>query len=237
MEEIKPKKKTKRKTRKQKEMEYAIKYKDIPLDYTERLNWLYDEYNINENKEIEIMSKRNEMINTLYYKSFKIVLYEEPEGSVRPKFRSVKSAGKSPFVHVYVLGAKEDSKFMRRVVGEELEEIDNLIYTPCVIEYNTYFKTPNTFNTTDTFLAEIGLIRPITKPDWDNMGKKYSDMMNGNLWLDDAFITSATVNKFYSKLPRIEITIRFLNKLYNKYQYNTVSKRKDVNFDIDYFDY
>ena len=38
----------KRKTRKVKAEEYEKKYSHIPIDYKERLNWLYDTLKINE---------------------------------------------------------------------------------------------------------------------------------------------------------------------------------------------
>ena len=44
----------------------------------------------------------------------------------------------------------------------------------------------------------------------DNIGKKYSDMFNSNIWLDDKLVISGTVNKFLSELPRVEIYVRYL---------------------------
>ena len=111
------------------------------------------------------------------------------------------------------------------LVNEEILQLNEFIYTPCIVEYNVYCKTPSAFNVTDIFLAEMGLIRPITKPDWDNIGKKYSDMYNSNIWLDDTLVVSGTVNKYYSILPRVEINLRYLNMLYNKYQYNSMNKK------------
>ena len=123
--------------------------------------------------------------------------------------------------------------YMKRLLNEDLIQLQELIWTPCIVEYNIFQKTPSVFNTTDTFLSEIGLIRPITKPDWDNIGKKYSDMFNHNVWLDDTLVISGTLNKYYSILPRVEIKLRYLNTLYNKYQYNTISKRTEQ--EISYF--
>ena len=46
----------KRKTRKFKQDEYERKYSDIPLDYYERLSWLYDELNITPRDEQDIIN-------------------------------------------------------------------------------------------------------------------------------------------------------------------------------------
>ena len=83
-------------------------------------------------------------------------------------------------------------------------------------------------------LAEMGMIRPLSKPDFDNVEKKYSDMYNGNIWIDDSIVISSSFNKYYSELPRIEITLRYMNMLYNKYQYKSISKRLGQN-DIKFF--
>ena len=78
------------------------------------------------------------------------------------------------------------------------------------------------------------MIRPLSKPDFDNVEKKYSDMYNGNIWIDDSIVISSSFNKYYSELPRIEITLRYMNMLYNKYQYKSISKRLGQN-DIKFF--
>jgi Holliday junction resolvase RusA-like endonuclease len=53
-------------------------------------------------------------------------------------------------------------------------------------------------------LAEAGEIRPITRPDCDNMAKSV-DALNGIVWHDDAQVVSLTVDKFYSVRPRLEL--------------------------------
>lgn len=235
----------KRKNRKEKQLQYEEKYQEIPLDYLERLAWMCDKYKLSEKKMDEIIQTRDEMMQSLIYKNIKIVLYEEPEGTPRSRFRIINrnnlinaAMTNGQFVHVYSLNAKEDSVFMKRILDEgELMEIEYLLHTPCIINYNSYLKTPGYYDTTHTFLAEIGIDRPLTKPDWDNIGKKYCDMSNGNIWLDDILVISGTVDKFYSILPRIEINISFLNMVYNKYQYKSITGRKDYDesFNLKYF--
>lgn len=239
----------KNKSRKQKQFEYEERYGEIPIDYNERLNWMYEKYKLSDKKAKDILDKRMMMLNSLYYNDINLVLFEVPEGTPRPRFRIInrnnfaQAAISSPnFVHVYSPNAKEDKLFMKRLVEYELQDLDklngSLISTPILLEYYTYYQTPNAFNIEDKFLAEIGLVRPLAKPDWDNYGKKYSDMTNENIWLDDSFVIEGTVKKFFSILPRIEIKIKYLNLLYNKYQYNNITKRKDFishNCNVDYF--
>ena len=233
------------KNRKQKFLEYEEKYHHIPKTNKERLSWLYDELKLSIDDGIDIINKRDSMLNSLSYRNeIKIVLYEEPEGSPRPRFRLVNrynfsnlALENSNFVHVYSITGKEDNVYMKRLLNtQEFSDIQGLIYTPCDIEYCVYLKTPTAFNRIDTYLAELGLIRPITKPDWDNIGKKYSDMYNGNVWLDDTLVIDATVRKYYSVLPRVEITLKYLNMLYNKYQFNSIKNKPELqDMQLKYF--
>ena len=103
-----------------------------------------------------------------------------------------------------------------------------------MVDYAAFIKTPRSFNAKDTYLAELGCIRPICKPDFDNLEKKYSDMYNANIWIDDSLVIKAVVNKKYSILPRVEIRLRYLNMLYNRYQYKSMIDRAGK--EVDYFE-
>lgn len=235
----------KRKTRKQKYKEYIEKFGAIPVDFKERLEWLYDKLKITEIQGFEILHKRDMMIQSLEYYNTNIILYEIPEGSPRPRMRIVNRSNLSNmalsnpnFIHVYSLTGKEDNDYMRRLMTQEdFNALDQMICTPCNIDISTFHKTPSYYNKEDTILAEIGIIRPPFKPDWDNLEKKYSDMFNANVWLDDAFVIDGSIHKYYSVLPRIEIHLQYLNMVYNKYQYNSIISRKDYNpsYNLQYF--
>lgn len=235
----------KRKTRKQKHDEYEAKFGNIPIDYTERLGWLYDTLHITEQQAYEILNKRNRMMCDLHYTDTNIILFEVPEGSPRPRFRVVNRSNLSSmaqsnpnFIHVYSPVGKEDNVFMKRLMSQEdFDALDSMICTPCIIDIYTFLKTPSCYNKEDTVLAEIGLHRPISKPDWDNLGKKYSDMFNANVWLDDVLVVDGSIHRYYSVLPRIEIRLRYLNMVYNKHQYNSVVNRVDYKeeYNLQYY--
>ena len=206
---------------------------------------MYDLYHLNDSKCNEIIEKKRNMEFFMRYEQFTIVLYEEPEGAKRPRFRIINkknymdmAISNPEFVHVYSPNAAEDSRYMKRLIDDELISLHRFVQTQCIIEFNAYFKTPSYLNTVDKFICEIGLHRDILKPDWDNIGKKYSDIYNHNIWLDDNLVVGGTVNKFYSILPRVEINLKYLNCVTNKYQYNNIINRKDYNEDypINYLD-
>ena len=235
----------KHKTRNQKHDEYVSKYGNIPIDYRERLDWLYDNLKITESQSFEILNTRNMMIDSLYFFDTKIILFEVPEGTPRPRARlitrsNISSAAKENpnFIHIYSITGKEDNIFMKRLMSQEdFDAIDRMICTPCIVDIYAYLKTPSYFNKTDIILSETGLIRPVAKPDWDNIGKKYSDMFNANMWLDDTLVVDGSVHKYYSVLPRIEIQLRYLNMVYNKNQYRNIVEQKGYNeeYNLKYF--
>ena len=219
-------------TRKQKQEEYQKKYGHIPIDYRERLEWMVDTYNISPSKMDEILDKRQAVLSNIFYYDYNIIeLLEEPEGASRPRVRVLRSnynrlAMSNQLIHVYVPGASEDHRYMRKLVETELIQLDGLITTPCNIEYNVYLKTPSNTNIVDKFMCEIGLFRPpYSKPDWDNIAKKYCDMFNYNIWMDDSLVIDGSVHKYYSILPRVEIKLRYLNCVYTKNFFNAMISR------------
>lgn len=52
-----------------------------------------------------------------------------------------------------------------------------------------------------------GEIRPTVKPDFDNVSKIICDSLNGIAYNDDSQIVDATIKKFYSETPRVEVKI------------------------------
>lgn len=232
------------KKRDEKYEEYQAKFSHIPIDYNERLGFLYDKLNLSDRLSREILEKRDRMLTGIYFKQYQIVLFEEPEGSPRPRFRLInrKNAANMAlaaqnFVHVYSPTGHSDSVFMKRLISEqEVVEYESLICTPCDITINTYHKTPVNLNKVDTFLAELGMHRPLSKPDWDNIEKKYSDMFNANVWLDDTLVVDGAIHKYYSILPRVEIFLNYMNCVYTKQQYDRIINRVDFPKDavIDY---
>jgi Holliday junction resolvase RusA-like endonuclease len=55
-------------------------------------------------------------------------------------------------------------------------------------------------------------IRPTKMPDWDNIGKIVTDALNGLAYEDDKQIVEATVKKYYSEEPRVEVVIQEIDK-------------------------
>jgi len=223
---------------------YDEKYGHIPKDYIQRLEYLYDTLNIDDNKSDEILRARQAFINSTYYQTLKIILYEIPEYTPRPRARIIHKngiinavTGGNDFIQVYSITGRQNREYMKMFTRENINELQQLLCTPCDIEYKTYFPTPSYYNKTQVFLAEIGLDRPINKPDFDNIEKSYADSFTGNIWIDDIVVIDATIRKYYSILPRVEIDLKYSNQLFNAHQYKAMLKRKDFTDDmnVNYF--
>lgn len=232
------------KNRKEKMLEYQNKYGNIPKDYIERLEYLYNKLNIDDKKSEEILQARMNYINSTYYKTIRMILYEIPEYTPRPRARIINKSGiinavtgNNSFIQIYSITGKQNKEFMKMYTKQNLYELDQLLCTPCDIEYNTYFPTPSYYNKIQIFLAEIGIDRPINKPDFDNIEKSYSDAFTGNVWIDDIVVVDASFHKYYSILPRVEINLKYSNQLYNNHQYKAMIKRKDFTdkMSVNYF--
>ena len=204
------------------QQQYLKEYNEIPKDDQERLRYLMNNLNISDKQEDELWEIGNQMDDNMLYESYTIILYEEPIGKPRPRFKRTKGKNQVYSGNEYY----RKKAFKEILTQEELDHFkQHLIATPCKIDYDIYLKTPNSFNKLETLLAEIGNIRPLNKPDWDNLGKEYSDLFNELVWIDDVVVISATVNKFYSILPRIEINFYVANALFNKYQFDSMKKK------------
>ena len=231
------------KSRKEKMIEYERKYGHIPKDYIERLNWMYDTLKIDDVKSEEILQARANYINSTYFETIRMIMYEIPEYTPRPRARLINrsgilnAVGTNSFIQVYSITGRANKEYMAIFKKENLSHLEQLLYTPCDIEYRAYFPTPSYYNKTQIFLAEIGLDRPLIKPDFDNIEKSYSDAFSGNIWIDDIVVVDATLRKYYSILPRVEIDLKYSNQLCNIHQYKSMIKRKDYTPDmkINYF--
>ena len=182
------------------------KYKDeffyIPDDEYERIT-NYLKYNNLNKKEIKRLKNRMKEISEIKMNYLKIILNIIPEPTPRPRL--------SQSGIFYVKNSRANNEFVRKMVHND-EELYHFITTPCEFIVHSYFPIPKSFNKVDTILAELGLIDRITIPDWDNLGKTYSDMVQKWILSNDSLIIHGESYKHYSLKPRVEITIAYKEK-------------------------
>ena len=76
-------------------------------------------------------------------------------------------------------------------------------------------------------------LNPVDKPDYDNIGKCYTDIFTGILTADDDIFWHGEIYKWYSLLPRVDITIRYLTKHESDYIYKKLKNRKSIKAGIE----
>lgn len=197
-------------------IEYDKKYGEISKDNVERFLELLNDKNI-KTKDIKAIKDKIEAIKSITCSRLDFILYMEPEASPRPRL------GK--FGSFYVKGARNNNDFFSELT-ELLEGKFEKIVTANRMIMDMYLPIPEGMNRTDALLAELKLIRPLSRPDWDNFGKTYSDMIQKHLLLEDCLVVDGEVRKFYSLKPRIEFSIIYQDKFDSKYNKKKVESWK-----------
>ena len=203
-----------------KEQKYNRKYGEISNDSKQRFLDMLDDKNISKKDLDKLQARAATIMGEMKYSCLDFILYMEPEASPRPRI--------GRFGSFYVSGARHNSEFFEKAMQLIDEKIEK-IATACKLDMDIYVPIPNDMNKTDAVLAEIKMIRPLTRPDWDNFGKTYSDMVQKHLLLEDSLVVDGRVRKFYSLKPRIEL--RFTYQEFYDSDYNRKKAQKWNVFD------
>lgn len=134
--------------------------------------------------------------------TYKIVIPGKPVGKQRPK-ATIRGH------HACVYTPKETKLYERYVVAMFLQAYP--CARPLEGEVRGYIKAfyPIPLSTSKKRKQAMldGSIRPLVKPDLDNVEKIIYDALNGIAYTDDSHITAMAITKHYSNNPRVEITI------------------------------
>lgn len=204
---------------------YQDEYGKVSNDHLERIYNFLDGVN-----DKQLTGIRNDIENNLNtkWKSISFIFYFIPKATPRARLSGF---GK----HFYVADAMNNRKLMEKYVKQELSDF-NVITTACKFYCDCYFPIPKTMNKSEKLRAELKLVNNLTKPDWDNLGKTYSDMIQNTIIMDDSLIIEGRVRKFYSSKPRIEITIEYADRYDSKYNMKNITRRKQYLDNIDKVD-
>ena len=82
-----------------------------------------------------------------------------------------------------------------------------LYQKPLRAKIEVYKLIPKSFSKTLKMRAITGELRPLTKPDCDNISKNILDALNGIVYPDDRQIVELLVKKYYSEKEFVKVTI------------------------------
>jgi Holliday junction resolvase RusA-like endonuclease len=137
------------------------------------------------------------------------VILGEPKGKGRPRFSTVNGYVKTR--------TPEDTVNYENLVKLSYQKEFNGCpmyeqHEPLVMEIDAYYSIPKSTSKKKLEQMTQGKIRPTKKPDIDNMCKIIMDSLNKIAYYDDSQIVQATVNKYYSKTPRVHVRMYTLEE-------------------------
>jgi len=134
----------------------------------------------------------------------KFTIPGEPTGKGRPRFfnRGGKVMAHTPDETV-VYENLIRLEYQRQCGKKRFE--DNAMLDLQII---AYYAIPESASKKKKAAMENGEIRPTKKPDADNVLKVVADSLNQLAYRDDAQVVDTQFRKFYSRQPRLEVTIQ-----------------------------
>ena len=136
-----------------------------------------------------------------------LIIYGEPVPQGRPKFARVGN-------RVITYDPPKSQKYKDIVklwATNQLKLIDDfkMFESAVCVDVTFFLRIPPSWPKKKRTEAECGVMRPIVKPDLDNLYKSLTDALTGLVWKDDSIITDAAIHKRYTAdTERAEITIR-----------------------------
>jgi len=173
---------------------------------------------------IEKIIQKNEKDNPIF--TIKFIHYTDMQAASRARVVPVIDKNSKEFkgLRVYDPLVNKEYKYdlresiLKYIKDNKLMKIDedgalNLIRGCFKITAKVYKKIPKSFTKAELILAEAGYITPPTTPDTDNIAKNLLDSLLKYIYIDDKLNDRLLIEKYYSLLPRLELTLKFRYKL------------------------
>lgn len=146
-------------------------------------------------------------------KEVKFTVPGEPRGKGRPRFSTHKKGDGRTFV---TARTPDETIIYENLVRMEYERQCGGVYfgkgEPVELTVTAYLPIPISTSKKRARLMDGGELRPVKKPDLDNMVKTAMDAVNRIAYSDDVQVVDMHVHKYYSERPRLEVTIREARK-------------------------
>lgn len=133
--------------------------------------------------------------------SYEITIPGEPKAKARPRL----ARGN----HTYT--PKSTVDYENHVRFCYLQQIDKEpTKDPVIMHIKAYFKIPKSASEKNKEQMRLGQLRPVKKPDIDNVIKAIADSLNNYAYCDDTQIVEVTAEKHYADEPKVVVTLRGL---------------------------
>ncbi len=128
-----------------------------------------------------------------------ITMAGEPAGKGRPRF--ARATGRA-----YTPAKTRDYEAGLRYAAERVMAGKPPLTGPVVVDVVAGMPVPQSWSRKKQAQALAGIIRPTTRPDWENIGKML-DALNEIVWRDDAQVVDGRVRKVYREAPSLSIKV------------------------------
>ena len=140
----------------------------------------------------------------------KFTVLGEPKGKGRPRF--IPQTGRA-------ITPKDTVNYETLVHMEYISQCEGFRFPDDAmldVRILAFYGIPKSASKKNKEKMKKGLLRPVKKPDMDNVVKIVADALNQVAYRDDTQIVDCQCRKFYSDNPRVEVTIREVEKVDNR---------------------
>ncbi len=134
----------------------------------------------------------------------KFTILGEPEGKGRPRFRKT-----GPYVKTYT--PDNTMSYENLIKMEYRRQCNDAKFPPDAqldVRITAYYGIPKSKSKKVKALMAEKKIRPLKKPDADNVVKVFLDALNKVAFHDDVQVVDLQLRRFYSYDPRVVVTIQ-----------------------------
>ena len=154
-------------------------------------------------KDLEsIREEQDHLSNPNNWQELSFVYYGEPKAQPRARSTAVGNFFYDPGKGLKLWLLEQ----LKAQLPKDFSPIEKEIF----FEACFYKPIPKSVSKKEKVLMESGLRRPVGRPDIDNYVKLVQDALNKVFYTDDSVITCLTAKKFYSSVPRVEISIKYM---------------------------
>lgn len=131
-----------------------------------------------------------------------VIVYGEPKGKARPRTVTING-----FVQTFTPKATREYELEVKKAYWKQNGKKFTKEFPLRLNILAVCKIPKSFTKAKTEMAKTGQLRPIKKPDIDNIIKIVADALNGVAYEDDCQVLEIKAKKFYGETARVEIKV------------------------------
>jgi Holliday junction resolvase RusA-like endonuclease len=135
-----------------------------------------------------------------------IELAGEPRGKGRPRSRVAHRPSGSQFIAVYTDPETKSYEGALRWTAARAMRGHSPFHHALKVRVTAVFSVPRSWSAKRRSRAIAGQLRPVVKPDADNILKTL-DALNKIVWLDDSQIVECLVEKHYGELPLLRVEV------------------------------